>query len=561
MSATTWGPGQLIANRYRIEAPIGEGGFGQVFRATELKLDRPVAVKALRDEVLGRDDAEGRFHREAQLAKQLEHPNTVRLLDFGTAADGTPFIVYELLKGQSLDDYLRAQGALTEERVARITAQVLKSLMEAHDHGIVHRDIKPSNIFLCEFSGEKDFVKVLDFGIAKADAYKHAQLTRMGVAIGTPSYMAPEQVHGANIGPATDLYALGLVMAEMFTGRIIVSGATPALTAVEQASDKPVPLPPKVLQSPLGPVVLRATQKSIERRYGSAGDMLKELENLKLSGAQSTMPDGTRQSGDLGYARTSWVPNVSPNAHTHQGYAPLPQQQTPMSDPHASHVPLGAPTPAGSYGYPPAPGAQPPPPQMPPPQMYGPMPHSPMMAPPPRQGGSGAGWMIALLIGGGLITVVTLITLAIIVGISSSSSAGDGETDSDDSAEETESDKPDRPSNDTTIGKKDIEALETRLRDNGWEISGRNESNSEGFSLIVLQIQKNGGSGGGGAVQFYKYRDDRIADAVEDGFRKVENGAYARKGNNLMFVIATEINGTQINHVSQSLLDQLRGVL
>ncbi|HZO16672.1 MAG TPA: protein kinase, partial [Polyangiaceae bacterium] len=110
MSATTWGPGQLIANRYRIEAPIGEGGFGQVFRATELKLDRPVAVKALRDEVLGRDDVEGRFHREAQLAKQLEHPNTVRLLDFGTASDATPFIVYELLKGLPLDEFLRSQG-------------------------------------------------------------------------------------------------------------------------------------------------------------------------------------------------------------------------------------------------------------------------------------------------------------------------------------------------------------------------------------------------------------------------------------------------------------------
>jgi serine/threonine-protein kinase len=558
MSATDWAPGQLIVDRYRLEAHIGEGGFGAVFRATELKLDRPVALKALREEVMGRDDVEGRFHREAQLAKQLEHPNTVRLLDFGTASDGTPFIVYELLKGLALDEYLRAHGALSDARVARVTTQVLKSLMEAHQHGIVHRDIKPSNIFLCEFSGEKDFVKVLDFGIAKSEAHKHAPMTRVGMAIGTPSYMAPEQVHGIGVGAATDLYALGLVMAEALTGRVIVSAPTPALTAVEQASDKPVPLPPKVLQSPLGPVVLRSTQKAIARRYASAEEMLDQLATVQLPAAGATAVSSGNAAPsaeqELAHARTSWTPQVSPQAATNLGYAPphasphappygppqgpphgLPSQQQasgqasgPYASPSGIHGHGSAPG-YGSYGSPPIYG--------PPPAPYAPAPERPST--------TGSGLMVLFIVGGGLLAVVVLIALAVIVGVSSSKGSASGD-------DETTSDAPD----DRPVASLDQTTLEKRLTDAGWDITGRSETNGQGFQTFSIQVSK--GSGGGGVVQFYRYEDERIADAVEDGLRKIDNGAYVRNGGTMVFVVVNVIDGGEVRNVSRDVLDDLR---
>src|SRR5262249_48733730 len=153
----------------------------------------------------------------------------------------------------------------------------LKALMEAHGLGFVHRDIKPSNIFLCEFSGEKDFVKVLDFGIAKS-LYASAMLTKTGMIVGTPNYMAPEQVAGADVTASADLYALGLLMAEALTGRPVFYGDSAFSICVAQLSEAPVPLPPEVLASPLGPVIARATQKRAAERFQSAAEMLTHLE-------------------------------------------------------------------------------------------------------------------------------------------------------------------------------------------------------------------------------------------------------------------------------------------
>jgi serine/threonine-protein kinase len=266
---------------YRIEAAIGEGGFGAVFRAVQLGLGRAVALKLMLPELVGDHDDRARFQREAELAQHLQHPNTVRLLDFGVAEGGVPYIVWELLRGEPLDAVLRG-GGLPAARVARVASQVLKALMEAHGQGIVHRDIKPSNIFLCEFSGERDFVKVLDFGIAKAispaSGPARQGITRQGQMVGTPSYMAPEQVAAGPSTPLSDLYALGLVMAEAFTGERVVRGASSMEIAVRQASPAPVALPEAALASPLGPVIRRATEKRMELRFASAGEMLEHIE-------------------------------------------------------------------------------------------------------------------------------------------------------------------------------------------------------------------------------------------------------------------------------------------
>jgi hypothetical protein len=316
-------PGTIVADRYRIEALLGQGGFGAVFRATQLNLDREVALKVLLPDALG-DDGIGRFQREAAIVQQLDHPNVVRLLDFGRGAGGEPYLAFELLRGQTLEEALRAGGPLSTARAGRVAVQVLKALMEAHARGVVHRDVKPANLFLCTFQGEADYVKVLDFGIAKgADS---RTLTQRGSVVGTPAYMAPEQVDGGQAGFATDLFALGLTLAEAITGRPVFEGASLVDIVREHLSPTPVPLAPTVLQSPLGPVIHRATQKVPARRYPSAAEMLAHVEAVLRYTGQSSVsaaPTGAAPlPPHLAHAPTSAAP-LSP----HLGVAPTSPPQ------------------------------------------------------------------------------------------------------------------------------------------------------------------------------------------------------------------------------------------
>ena len=165
-STPTLAAGHLVAGRYELAELLGEGGHGAVYRALQKPLGREVAIKMILAEAVLADGMLERFTREASLLQRLEHPNTVRIFDFGTTDHGLPFIVFELLRGRTLEQEI-ARGTLTTTRVGRVASQVLKSLMEAHALGIVHRDIKPSNILLSDHSGERDFVKVLDFGVAR----------------------------------------------------------------------------------------------------------------------------------------------------------------------------------------------------------------------------------------------------------------------------------------------------------------------------------------------------------------------------------------------------------
>jgi serine/threonine protein kinase len=282
-------PGAVVAGKYRIEAEIGRGGMGVVYRAVLVRSGTPVALKMLLPDGA---DAEGRarFAREMQLAARLSHPNSVRVLDAGHAEDGAPYLCCELLNGRTLAAVIKAEGRLPLERVVRIGVQVLDALTEAHALGIVHRDIKPANIFLCY--DPPDFVKVLDFGVAKRpDSHTAAPLTAAGVGIGTPQYMAPEQVGGLTVGPATDLYALGLVLAEALDGQMVVRGSSLQDIFLAQASPIPVPLPPQVMASPLGPIVARAIEKEVTSRFTSANEMRHALDP---TGA--TLPRGAAAS-------------------------------------------------------------------------------------------------------------------------------------------------------------------------------------------------------------------------------------------------------------------------
>ncbi|MFC7380595.1 serine/threonine-protein kinase [Sphaerisporangium rhizosphaerae] len=203
----------LLAARYRLDEPLGRGGMGEVWRATDEVLNRPVAVKLLLAEAVG-SSAATRFRQEAQATARLNHANVVSVYDFGQAGDRL-FLVMELIEGHSLAGHLAAAGRLAVDEVVRIGAQAATGLAAAHRLGVVHRDIKPANLLLTADGA----VKVVDFGIARLADQAAAALTGTGLIIGTSAYLAPERALGRDAGPASDLYALGCVLYELLTGR------------------------------------------------------------------------------------------------------------------------------------------------------------------------------------------------------------------------------------------------------------------------------------------------------------------------------------------------------
>jgi len=190
--------GRILDGRYRIESLIGRGGMGAVYRGVQLATKQTVAIKLIRSDVAEDVEAAKRFHREARAASLLSHPHSVRVFDFGESEEGDLYLVLEYPAGRTLGKVLRAEGPLAELRAAKVGLEVAQSLSEAHGHGLVHRDLKPENIMLLNVAGDADFVKVLDFGIAKflSGSSGESSVTRTGAMVGTPQYMAPEQAQG-----------------------------------------------------------------------------------------------------------------------------------------------------------------------------------------------------------------------------------------------------------------------------------------------------------------------------------------------------------------------------
>jgi eukaryotic-like serine/threonine-protein kinase len=211
--------GRVLAGQYRVQALLGRGGMGAVYRGVQLSVDRPVAIKLISAGLPDPAQSLQRFRREAEATGRLNHPNTIRLFDFGLTEQGEVYMVMELLEGWDLAARLQ-HGPLPPAEAFHIIRQVLSALNESHARGIVHRDLKPGNVFLSQVHGDGDFVKVMDFGIAGMD-HGHAamKLTVTGAVMGTPAYMSPEQAQGKPVDARGDLYACGVVLFEMLAGR------------------------------------------------------------------------------------------------------------------------------------------------------------------------------------------------------------------------------------------------------------------------------------------------------------------------------------------------------
>lgn len=292
--------GVVIAEKYRVDKAVARGGFSVIYRGTHIEMERPVALKllALDDEI--KPSWLERFTREARLASQLTHPNTVTIFDYGKDDRGFLYIVMEWVDGVSLYHHLKKQGALSASDVAEITAQILQSLDEAHRRGFLHRDLKPSNIMLTHDYEGQDTIKVLDFGIAKhlesarQNTGKEAvRITHQGAFIGTPRYASPEQLDGKELTPAADIYSLGLLMWEALVGDPAVASIEYGECVKAHLGDEPWRLPASVECPPgLATILYRALEKQVSDRYQSCRRMHRDL----MSWLQS--PEARRQSGD-----------------------------------------------------------------------------------------------------------------------------------------------------------------------------------------------------------------------------------------------------------------------
>ena len=309
--------GERVSDRFELVEEIGRGGFGVFFKAVQVGLDAEVALKILLPHVLDNEDIVGRFQREVAVAKSLKHPNSIRILDVNTTDKGIPYYVMEMVHGDPLDLVLRTERKLSPARTQRILTQVLKALGEAHAKGVVHRDLKPGNLMVCDIHGEKDYVKVLDFGIAKAlTADGPLQQTSTGMVLGTPAYMSPEQATGArDLDGRSDLYALGLIMAECIAGRPVVSGETPYVIVAIHAMPNPLTFPMEVQQSPLWPIIYRATLKERDHRFRTAEEMLEALSSI--SGLSSEV-SATGVSNEV-YAPPPSLPGMTPAPQHYSG--------------------------------------------------------------------------------------------------------------------------------------------------------------------------------------------------------------------------------------------------
>ncbi len=331
--------GRVIDGRYEIQQRIGEGGMGVVYKSRQISIDRIIALKMLNQQMAQDPTWVQRFYNEAKACSRLQHPNTIRMFDFGQTSDGRLFMTMEFLDGMSLRDAL-AKGPLAPQRVVKVLIQCCASLAEAHSIGIIHRDIKPDNVFLLNMAGSPDFVKLLDFSVAKlleGDRMK----TQAGVVFGTPQYMSPEQGRGLPLDARSDLYALGVLAYEMLTGNVPYNDDNP-MTVIQMHLSGQVPAMPDSIPYSVQQIVRRAMEKDANRRYQSAGEMMQHCQQVFAEVSAAGMSIGAG-----GMPKTMIAPPPVVQAPPVAGMAPPHMQNQPPPGMQPQQAPGGSP----SQGY------------------------------------------------------------------------------------------------------------------------------------------------------------------------------------------------------------------
>jgi serine/threonine protein kinase len=289
--------GCCLSGKYWVLKVIGRGGMSVVYKAVARDSGNIVAVKTLRTQGMTDEMLVKRFQREAELLSRLNHPRIVNLHAYGTSAKGQPYFVMDYLRGENLTNILGREDHLEPERFQDIFVQVCAAIEHAHRHAAIHRDIKPGNIMLTQQGDTSDYVKIVDFGIAKM-AEEAQRLTRMGEVWGSPIYMSPEQCMGAPVDERADIYSLGVVMYECLTGKVPFMGKNYADTMSRQISDSPQPFaqkrPELAIPESLEKIVMHAMEKDPEKRYQTMGAMKKDLqEALSYTKGKETSSSAT----------------------------------------------------------------------------------------------------------------------------------------------------------------------------------------------------------------------------------------------------------------------------
>jgi serine/threonine protein kinase len=290
--------GSVLDGRYRVDAVLGKGGMGRVYKGEHTGIGRAVAIKVLHPDLGRNKEAAARFQREALASGRLDHPNIVGVSDFGVMEDGSLYLVMEALEGEGLGARLEREKRIAWPDASDIMRQVLAGLRHAHDKGVVHRDIKPDNIFLANKDGER-IVKILDFGIAKlyAGSGDDPAMTRAGLTVGTPAYLSPEQAVGGEIKPASDLYSLSVVFYEALTGRAPFEDKDPLQIMTAHVS-RDVPsfaevAPDLHVPPALEAVIRKGLEKMQADRFASSNEYLAALDNVLREAGIAIAPRGS----------------------------------------------------------------------------------------------------------------------------------------------------------------------------------------------------------------------------------------------------------------------------
>jgi tRNA A-37 threonylcarbamoyl transferase component Bud32 len=293
--------GVTLDGRYRIEKVLGQGGMGLVYKATHVVLNKALAIKVLRSEVTRDEQVLTRFQREAQSASAIGSPHICDVSDFGTLPDGATYFVMEFLNGPSLSGAIEEQRPMETNRILHVARQLCDALGAAHERGIVHRDLKPDNVHLVKQGNKKDFVKVLDFGIAKVGGAADKKLTQAGQVFGTPHYMSPEQCAGRDVDHRTDIYAVGVMLYEMACGQVPFDADNLMGILTKHVYEQPIPprnIPPPVNVPPgLEAIILKALAKQPDQRYQSMYELKSDLDLLVEGGTPLALMESIDPAG------------------------------------------------------------------------------------------------------------------------------------------------------------------------------------------------------------------------------------------------------------------------